>query len=87
MSSTWKWQRRSTKPSRLTSSLVQPQCLQEMVNGGLRNGNWQALCMVPELLELSKEAIHIERVLAQESALEHQGIGFTRSVAHLAQTI
>ena len=43
--------------------------------------------MEAELLYLAEEFIDITRVLAQETVLEHQGVGLAGSIAYLAKAI
>jgi len=41
-------------------------------------------CVVPELFDAAEELVDLARVLAQDSALEHQGVRLAGAVAHLA---
>src|SRR6516225_11817707 len=40
-----------------------------------------------ELPDLAEQAIHVDRVFAQQAALEHQGVTWAGAVAHLTQPL
>jgi hypothetical protein len=40
--------------------------------------------MASELFDLSEDLVDIAGILAQDSALQHQGIGFAGAIAHLS---
>ena len=43
--------------------------------------------VVSELFDLPEQPVHVTRVLTQETAFQHEGVGHGRSVAHLSQTV
>ena len=60
----------------------------QVPHGHLDTANTAGLsCVVTKLLDLAKDLVYVAGVISEDAALEEEGVGLARTVAHFTKTL